>query len=87
MLSGIGPKHHLHKMGIPVVADLPVGNNHQNHPFLVVDSTILDQTLFESPPELNISSLTQLYYHKSGPLTENAALGLYFNSGGNKIKN
>ena len=31
MLSGIGPKDHLQKMGIPVVADLPVGQNLQDH--------------------------------------------------------
>ncbi|XP_037968231.2 glucose dehydrogenase [FAD, quinone]-like isoform X1 [Plutella xylostella] len=31
MLSGIGPKNHLDKYGIPVLADLPVGQNLQDH--------------------------------------------------------
>ncbi|OWF43153.1 glucose dehydrogenase [FAD, quinone]-like isoform X2 [Mizuhopecten yessoensis] len=31
MLSGVGPKEHLKKLGIPVLADLPVGENLQDH--------------------------------------------------------
>lgn len=31
MLSGVGPKHHLESHGIPVLADLPVGLNLQDH--------------------------------------------------------
>ncbi|XP_012943342.1 glucose dehydrogenase [FAD, quinone] [Aplysia californica] len=33
MLSGIGPKKHLEQIGIPVVADLPVGENLHDHLF------------------------------------------------------
>lgn len=31
MISGIGPADHLKKMGVDVVADLPVGENYQDH--------------------------------------------------------
>jgi choline dehydrogenase-like flavoprotein len=34
MLSGIGPAAHLKQLGIPVVADLPVGQNLQDHLFV-----------------------------------------------------
>lgn len=31
MLSGIGPREHLHRLGIPVLQDLRVGDNLQDH--------------------------------------------------------
>lgn len=31
MLSGVGPREHLRQLGIPLVADLPVGHNLQDH--------------------------------------------------------
>ena len=35
MLSGIGPADHLREVGVGVRADLPVGENLQDHPFVV----------------------------------------------------
>ncbi|KAL8566211.1 hypothetical protein ACOMHN_063101 [Nucella lapillus] len=34
MLSGIGPREHLQSLGIPVLVDLPVGDNLQDHMFV-----------------------------------------------------
>ena len=42
MLSGVGPKEHLKKFGIPLVADLPVGDNHQDHVMTDALSGLLD---------------------------------------------
>ncbi|XP_052085981.1 glucose dehydrogenase [FAD, quinone]-like isoform X2 [Mytilus californianus] len=52
LLSGVGPKMHLRKFKIPVHADLPVGNNLQNHPILAMPYSI-NTTL-----NINVKKLT-----------------------------
>lgn len=44
MLSGIGPREHLEQLGIPVVQDLPVGENLQEHYTFVGMAFLVNQT-------------------------------------------
>ncbi|KAJ2941161.1 hypothetical protein O0L34_g10395 [Tuta absoluta] len=39
MLSGVGPRHQLHKFGIDVLADLPVGENYHDHQLAAISFT------------------------------------------------
>ncbi|XP_046386925.1 glucose dehydrogenase [FAD, quinone]-like isoform X2 [Ischnura elegans] len=71
MLSGIGPQEHLRQMGIPVLQNLRVGDNLQDHiamgglSFLVNQSVSLDSQRLQR----DTSSLLQYYIHKTGPFT------------------
>ena len=68
MLSGIGPAEHLQQQGIPVMSDLRVGDNLQDHismggmvfqveqPYTFVDTRFL-----------NLPTINQYIRHKSGP--------------------
>ena len=70
MLSGIGPKWHLDQLGIPNIADLPVGENLQDHygtgalAFTVEKPVTLVQSRYE-----NIPSVLKYAMFGSGPLT------------------
>lgn len=70
MLSGIGPAAHLHQHGIPVLQDLPVGYNLQDHIgtggiIFTIDKPIsLVQNRYE-----NLPSILKYAMFGSGPLT------------------
>lgn len=70
MLSGVGPAEHLQQLGIPVVADLRVGDNLQDHiaaggmVFTLEQPVSLVQSRFE-----NLPSILRYAMFDSGPLT------------------
>lgn len=75
MLSGIGPKDHLDRFGIPVLMDLPVGNNYKNHP-----------TISQGNPthqNLSIINLEELYRSHTGVLSKVPYLVTYFSTRSN----
>lgn len=66
MLSGIGPKRHLMELGLPVVQDLPVGKNLQDHPLM--NGIVI--SVNHSVPALNpVMSMLEFLTEQSGALT------------------
>jgi len=74
MLSGIGPAWELDRLGIPVVVDLPVGANLQDHPLLPMSYFTGEKSLFGSGSSEDMA----LYQEGHGPLTSNVAEGGVF---------
>ncbi|XP_067015675.2 glucose dehydrogenase [FAD, quinone]-like [Anabrus simplex] len=70
MLSGIGPKDHLMELGIPVIKDLKVGDNLQEHvaflgpTFVVNDTVAITEERLMSPRHLR-----DYVFRGRGPLT------------------
>ena len=75
MLSGVGPKDHLNKLKIPVLLDLPVGNNYQNHPAMYHIGTKV--------PSLTKKNLEELNIRKSGPLSKLPFIIAFVSTGSN----
>ncbi|CAG2174628.1 unnamed protein product, partial [Oppiella nova] len=81
MLSGIGPREHLHSFGIePVWADLPVGQNLQNHVAVVIPMLIKNSSYVLPAPQLSVQQMYQALFEYTGPLAQMPALYLQFNS-------
>ncbi|XP_061176433.1 glucose dehydrogenase [FAD, quinone]-like [Saccostrea echinata] len=78
MLSGIGPKEHLKSIGIPVVTDLPVGENLQDHIMTIVD--FHDNTSSVTTKSKIISPITIIQYlaFKSGLMSKTHLEGTAF---------
>ena len=74
LLSGIGPRRHLEEVGIPVRADLPVGENLQDHVMVPIGYTAPDMPTEESvcffeEHAKSVSSLLRYLLTGSGPLS------------------
>jgi len=79
MLSGIGPSEHLTEFGIPVISDLRVGDNLQDHvglgglTFLVNESITVKKDRFQT-----ISTGFEYIIKERGPMTSPGIEGLAF---------
>lgn len=77
MLSGIGPKEHLEQFGIPIVADLPVGQNLQDHVVWYAMQLLLTNDTAKPPPATYLLDLSYQYLmHDSGELASASNLDL-----------
>lgn len=88
MLSGIGPKAHLEKLEITVEADLPVGDNLQDH--IMIPTPVEANAAITTSPFTSVNPLNylQLLLSNSGPLQDNGvgALGIIHTSLSDKIR-
>ncbi|XP_017797975.1 PREDICTED: glucose dehydrogenase [FAD, quinone] [Habropoda laboriosa] len=79
MLSGIGPKEHLAELDIPVVSDLRVGDNLQDHvglgglTFIVNEPISLKKDRFQTMPVM-----IEYVLNERGPMTTPGVEGLAF---------
>ncbi|XP_032663997.1 glucose dehydrogenase [FAD, quinone] [Odontomachus brunneus] len=79
MLSGIGPSEHLTEFGIPVISDLRVGDNLQDHVglggllFMINESISVTKERFQT-----FSVMLEYILKERGPMTSSLVEGLAF---------
>ncbi|KAK1137820.1 hypothetical protein K0M31_002314 [Melipona bicolor] len=70
MLSGIGPREHLSQHGIPVIQDLKVGHNLQDHIGSLTPTFIVNETVSYTENQLyNVYDILNYTIFGKGPLT------------------
>lgn len=80
MLSGIGPRDHLMRMNIPVLQDLPVGDNFQDHVFLHHYYTVTNRSYINDTPGPTVQQIYEYFVDHSGPLTQLANSITFFST-------
>ena len=82
LLSGIGPGNELQDMGIPVIKDLPVGKNLQDHPVVPFIFSCTQNITLDT--QETVWNLIKYFFTKKGPFTSNIAeAGGFFKSNPN----
>ncbi|WAR09778.1 DHGL-like protein [Mya arenaria] len=78
MLSGVGPRAHLEGLNIPVVIDLPVGQNMEDHVYAFTPATMNSSEGFTGPKAESFSSMANYLLFGKGPLTTSRDVGSAF---------
>lgn len=79
MLSGVGPAEHLQELNIPVLSNLKVGNNLQDHVGLGGLTFIINAPItFKKSRYQTVSVGLEYIMHERGPLTTQGVEGLAF---------
>lgn len=79
MLSGIGPAEHLQEHNIPVISDLPVGNNMQDHVGLGGLTFVIDAPLTVTRSRFQTLPVAMEYIlRERGPMTFTGVEGVAF---------
>nr|XP_022334600.1 uncharacterized protein LOC111131397 [Crassostrea virginica]XP_022334601.1 uncharacterized protein LOC111131397 [Crassostrea virginica]XP_022334602.1 uncharacterized protein LOC111131397 [Crassostrea virginica]XP_022334603.1 uncharacterized protein LOC111131397 [Crassostrea virginica]XP_022334604.1 uncharacterized protein LOC111131397 [Crassostrea virginica]XP_022334605.1 uncharacterized protein LOC111131397 [Crassostrea virginica] len=78
MISGIGPKNHLKSLGIPVVADLPVGENLQDHVMTFLEFHDNTTRVATKPKIETPWNIMQYLLFKTGALSKTHSEGIAF---------